>query len=101
MAENLDTSDNTVPVITVPISYQPVAGPEPKAASFLDAFKTTKQSTTNTQISDSYNTNTSTVSSTSVGDSSLSIGQGGGTTETVALVVGAIALLGGIYLFTR
>ena len=99
MPTNYDTTDATVPVITV----TPVQGPTPRAASFLDAFKSTDQTTTNTAISDSYNSTTSNVTSNSVGDSTLSIGnQGGGSTsETVALVVGAIALLGGLYLFTR
>ena len=99
MPTNYDTTDETVPVITV----TPVQGPTPRAASGFLGIDSKKQSTTYTQISDSYNTNNSTVSSTSVGDSSLSIGtQGGGSTsETVALVVGAIALLGGLYLFTR
>lgn len=104
MDKPLDTSDSTVPVITVTPSARGkgASGKGQGGAKFLDAFKTTSQSTSNTQISDSYNTTTSTVTSNSVGDSSLSIGnQGGGTTETVALVVGAIALLGGLYLFTR
>jgi hypothetical protein len=102
MANNLDTSDDTVPVITVSAAGKGAAtkGTGQAKGGFF-GLDVTKQSTTNTQISDSYNSTSSNVSSTSVGDSSLSIGQGGGTTETVALVVGAIALLGGIYLFTR
>lgn len=100
MADNYDTADATVPVLTL----EPSAGtpaPTPRAASFLDAFKSTEQSTTNTQISDSYNSTQSTVTSNSVGDSSLTIGAGGGVGDVVPVVVGAIALLGAVYLFTR
>ena len=105
MPTNYDTTDATVPVITVTPSASG-KGASGKGQGGAKAFNLIggdkDQRTTNTNIADSYNRNESTVTSNSVGDSSLSIGsQGGGTTETVALVVGAIALLGGLYLFTR
>ena len=97
----LDTADNTFPVISLAGSS---AAPRRRGVvrNFLDAFKTTKQTTTNTSNADSFNSTTSTVTTNSVGDSSISIGSSsGGANDTVALVVGGIALLGAIYLFTR
>jgi len=105
MPTNYDTTDETVPVITLTpsASGKGASGKgqgTAKQGNLLGGDK--KQTTINTNIADSYNETNSSVTSNSVGDSSLSIGsQGGSTSETVALVVGAIALLGGLYLFTR
>jgi hypothetical protein len=103
MKQPLDTADSTFPVITLaPTFIAPVKGPDPREAKFLDAFKTTSQATTNTSNADSFNSTVANTTSNSVGDSSISIGApGGGANDTVALVVGGIALLGAIYLFTR
>lgn len=99
MAEPLDTTDSTEPVITLEPVNPERGGPRRSAFNLLGGDK--KQSTTNTNIADSYNSTESNVSTNTVGDSSLSIGNTGGSSETVAIVVGAIALLGGLYLFTR
>ena len=98
---SLDTSDDTFPVITLAGSAAPRRGRV--ARQFLDAFKSTSQATTNTSNADSFNSTVANTTSNSLGDSSISIGApgGGGATDTVALVVGGIALLGAIYLFTR
>jgi hypothetical protein len=103
MNQPLDTADSTFPVITLAPSFiAPVKGPDPREAKFLDAFKTTKQTTVNTSNADSFNSTVANTTSNSVGDSSISIGApGGGANDTVALVVGGVALLGAIYLFTR
>jgi hypothetical protein len=101
MAQNYDTADATVPVLTLePSPGKPRDTPREAKGGFL-GVDFTEQSTTNTQISDSYNSTQSTVNSNSVGDSSLTIGSGGGVGDVVPVVVGAIALLGAIYLFTR
>lgn len=95
----LDTADSTFPVITLAGSS---AAPRRRGVvrNFLDAFKSTSQATTNTSNADSFNSTTSNVTSNSVGDSSISIGAAnGGANDTVALVVGAIALLGALYIF--
>jgi hypothetical protein len=104
MNEPLDTADSTFPVITLAPSYiAPVKGPDPREAKFGNLFGGDKdQRSTVTTNSDSFNSTVANTTSNSVGDSSIAIGApGGGANDTVALVVGGIALLGAIYLFTR
>jgi hypothetical protein len=103
MNQPLDTADSTFPVITLsPTFIAPVKGPAPREAKGFLGVDVKKQSTTNTSNADSFNSTVANTTSNSVGDSSISIGApGGGANDTVALVVGGIALLGALYLFTR
>jgi hypothetical protein len=102
MNEPLDTADSTFPVITLAPSYiAPGKGPNPREAKF-NFFTRKEQTTVNTSNADSFNSTVANTTSNSVGDSSISIGSpSGGANDTVALVVGGIALLGALYLFTR
>ena len=104
MNEPLDTADRTFPVITLSPTYiAPVKGPAPREAKAFNLIGGDKdQRSTVTTNSDSFNSTVANTTSNAVGDSSLSVGgSGGGANDTVALVVGGIALLGAIYLFTR
>jgi hypothetical protein len=99
MNQPLDTSDSTFPVIGL-APRKP--RPRPVGAKFLDAVTSRTQSTSTVSNADSFNSTVANTTSNSVGDSSISIGApGGGASDTVALVVGGIALLGAIFLFTR
>lgn len=77
----------------------------PFSLGFLDAFKSTSQSTSSQQLSynNAFNSSTSEISNLD-GSTQISLGgesSGGGTSGVVVVAFAAVLILGGLYLLTR